>query len=352
LDTICLNPDNRPIIDILQKGLPNIQISYLLGNHDMPMSYEKIFKTQEFMKDNFPNIKCLFNKDDELGIYEGDYKSKLLLAEHGNRYGLFNAVDRKTNPDSFLPIGYFISRFIGTKELKTGKGENIWNIAGNFIDENILDPITNFFQGLFKGGTAGAKFSPPNFVEGLFNAVAADARFDPTKMIDLNEVPGFEKPMGLDSIGKMFSNFLNDRPRKDILFAVCSDTGNLWPAASEQMKERKKTIVIFGHSHKPEMKYPQKDLSGEKRVSEIPSEWIYANCGSWVDKDPGWLKNFGGFDQVCSYVEVETEEIKEEKINRIHVRLKKVKNLEGILKNMEKSLEFETINEGFVKDYI
>jgi UDP-2,3-diacylglucosamine pyrophosphatase LpxH len=335
-ESICSNFHNRKIIDNLrdQKAWSKIEISYVLGNHDMAMSPEGIIQTQQFMKSNFPHIKCLFNAEDPLGKYEKGF----LLAEHGNRYGLFNGVDKLSNPPSYLPIGYFISRFVGTKGLNTGKGESIWNIAENFIQERIISPKISSVA--------------VDFAESLLKAVAADADFDPNKEINLAGLKGYET-MKLESIGKKFRNLFDNWSGIDRISAVWSDIGNLWPAASYQMMQGKE-IVIFGHSHKPEMKKdPETDIaSNSGPVSEIPSEKIYANCGSWVDKKPGWFDRLGGAEQVCSYVEVETEEVKNLKIKRIHVRVKELRDLEAILNNMHKPLDFNIYDEGFVVEYL
>ena len=322
-DEICSNPQNKPIIDNLkdQKGWSKIPISYVLGNHDMAISPADISTTQQYMQKNFPHIKCLFKKDDPLGKYERG----LLLAEHGNRYGLFNGPDNLTNPASFLPIGYFISRIVGTKELKTGKGEDICKIAGEFVGQLVYRLTLHL--------------PIPNFVEGLLRAIAKDAKFKSSDKIDLTGLPGYN-PMDVPSVGKRFGNLLESWSGIDKINAVWSDIGNLFPAASSQNMKGKK-VVIFGHTHKPEMYYPPKDLSGEGPVSGIPSQWIYANCGSWVDKSPGLFKEqeLGGYGRECSYVE--TEEVRDDhkKELRIYVRVKTFP-------------DHKIIDEGFVREII
>ena len=342
-ESIYSNSHNQKVIDNLkdQKAWSKIKIFYALGNHDMAMSLKGIIETQQFMQEKFPHIKCLFNsKDplvDPLADPLGKYERGFLLAEHGNRYGLFNGVDKWTSPPSFLPIGYFISRFVGTKGLNTGKSENIWNIAGDFIHEKIISP----------------KVSDPavDFAEKLLGAVAADADFDSDEKINLDGLQGYDA-MKVEAVGKKFGNLFYNWSEIDKISAVESDIGNLWPAASYQMRKGKK-IVIFGHSHKAEMKkVPEPDISSSSGpVSSIPSEEIYANCGSWVDKKPGWFRKFGGYEQGCSYVEVEREKVKNLKITRIHVRVKELRDLEGIRNNIQKPLDFKTKDEGFVVEY-
>lgn len=318
---ICDNPNIKPVIDNLkdQKGWSNIQISYVLGNHDMAISPKGISDTQQFMQDNFPHIKCLFKEDDPLGKYERG----LFLAEHGNRYGLFNGVDRLTNPPCFLPIGYFISRLVGTKELKTGKGEDICKIAGEFIVQ-LIDRLTFHLP-------------IPNFVEGLLGAIAKDAQFESNEKIDLTGLPGYD-PIDVSSVGNKFSNLLESWTVIDKISAAWSDAGNLLPAASSQNLKGKE-VVIFGHTHKPDMFYPPKVLSGDGPVSEIPCQWIYANCGSWVDKSPGLFKEIGGYGKECSYVE--TEEVRDDHKRelRIYVRVKTFP-------------DHKITHEGFVKVYL
>jgi len=71
-------------------------------------------------------------------------------------------------------------------------------------------------------------------------------------------------------------------------------------------------IVIFGHTHIPAMNNPAKNTptsGGDISIpGEIPSGYIYANSGTWVDKS-----QYG-----CTFVE--TEEVPNER--RHYVRIK------------------------------
>src|SRR5208283_2984748 len=161
---ICSNPVNKPVIDRLKTLAtnPDIKLSYVTGNHDMGMDTAGIAANKEFIeKTTFPGIRYICNSYEPWGVCNVG----ILAAEHGNHYCLFNAPDKLTAKNTFLPIGYFISRIVAHKVKNTGNPEDYHDI------------IAKFFNKYFK---------QPDFIEDLFFAVAEDAGLTPGDGINLN----------------------------------------------------------------------------------------------------------------------------------------------------------------------
>ena len=298
------NNENKEVIKSLRAlaAHPEIKVSYLLGNHDMAMNAKGIDTTKEFIAATFPGVGCLFSQADALGKY-GDGN---LLAEHGNRYCLFNGPDKVTKPDSFLPLGYFISRLVATVAKEKGK----------MLMSNPLDYCK-----------AGYYFisnweRKPNFFEDMLDAIARKAGKDSDESIKLMGVPGYRDSMTLSEIGKgfknAFENWGKNRENIQLSNAFTSELNKFWLAASRQFLGGRK-IVIFGHTHEP-LIYPEYDrdvyargINAGTAPDEIPCLRIYANSGGWVDQ-----KYYPGHE--CTYVE--SEEVKARDGWRHYVRLK------------------------------
>lgn len=306
-EAICANPANRPVIDQL-KGLaasPDIKLSYVPGNHDMSMDAAGITTTRQFLENQFPGIRFICNSTTPVGCF----RVGPLAAEHGDRYCLFNAPDSWTAANTFLPLGYFISRMVAYKVSQTGEAEDALDIIAKFLKNFMKDP---------------------DFVEDLFLALAKDAGLSANATFNLSGLPGFTAPLTVKGVGKRFASLLRDWEKTpgniNCPTAIVSDIGNLWPAASSVYNLYTGTdvsIVIFGHTHVPILKRIYLHEPGRGAVpSTVPCRSLYANCGAWVDK------NKGG----CTYVE--TEEAEEAR--RHYVRLKRYP-------------ENKCLDEGFIK---
>jgi hypothetical protein len=294
-DKICSNAANKPIIDGLKAlaASPSIKLAYVPGNHDMSMDADGISATKQFMEKNFPGIRYFCNN----AVPLGSYNVGTLAAEHGNRYCLFNAPDTWTAPDTFLPLGYFISRLVAYKVLKTGHEGDPRDIFITFLKEFMKHP---------------------DFIEDLFNAVAKDAGLKPGDTTQMMGVPGYPDMTSVEETGRRFRNLIQNWEKTpgniNVPTAVVGDYENLSYAADQAYFSPFRSninIVIFGHTHIPDIieKGESNAPSGDIGVPrEIPCSCIYANSGTWVD-----LGKHG-----CTYVE--TEEKADER--RHYVRLK------------------------------
>jgi UDP-2,3-diacylglucosamine pyrophosphatase LpxH len=296
---ICSNPDNQPVIDLLKAlaASPDIKLAYVPGNHDMSMDAAGISASKNLIETTFPGIRFFCNSNEPWGAYNVG----ILAAEHGNHYCLFNAPDKWTAKDTFLPIGYFISRVVAHKVKTTGKAEDYHDILVNFIKDFLAHP---------------------NLVPDLFDAIAKDAGLKSKDKINLGNVPGY--PTGIATIGDIknqFSNLIRNWEKTpgniNLAAAIQGDANNLSSAATLAYFSHfgsNVNIVIFGHTHVPVMDkryfFDVPSPTGEvsHRYDE-PCDAIYVNSGCWVDSG-----KYG-----CTYVE--TEEIPDSK--RHDVRLKR-----------------------------
>jgi hypothetical protein len=272
---ICDNRANSRVIDALRQLAARGTLTYVPGNHDMTLSTTDVAGTQKFMETVFPGIR--YSSDPNLP--NGVYRSGKLVAEHGNRYTLFNASDTWTHPPSFLPLGYFISRLVAYKVSTTGTDEDFHDILRRFVME-LKDSL--------------------NFVKDLFDAVAQDAGLNKADPINMNGIAGFPGTVG--AIGSLYEQLIEDwkKERQDIdwKIALIGDVGDLYPAAVHvyfSLFGSGQDIAIFGHTHTADLRksYILEAAPAVQNIHlDLPCRSIYANCGTWVDSAPH-----------CTYVE-------------------------------------------------
>ena len=220
------------------------------------------------------------------------------MAEHGNRYTLFNAPDTWTNPPSLLPIGYFISRMVAYKVSKTGTAEDYHDILKRFVV-----------------GLIGSD----NFVKDVFDSVAGDAGLGDSEPLNMDGIAGF--PGTLGEIGSLYGGLIgklgeeatghrleNRSARGHRRSIPRGSSGLFFHFRSDQ------NIVIFGHTHKADLRKSY-ILEAAPKVENIhldlPCRSIYANCGTWVDSAT-----------YCTYVETQEDAA----ANRHYVRLRAYPN--------------------------
>lgn len=271
---IIQNPHNEPVIKALEGLAKRALLTYLPGNHDMPLSTPDAVTVQNFLEQVFSGIRYL---------PQGVYRQGKLVAEHGNLYAFFNAPDTWTHPPYFLPLGYFLSRLVAYKVARTGTSEDFHDILARFV---------------------WAYKDSRNFVKNLFYAVAADAGLKKTDPINLQGLAGYPATVGgIGSLyGRLIKNWQKQRRDLDWRLALMGDVGDLYPAAIHDyfsLFGSDQNIVIFGHTHKADLKknYLLEKAPAVKDIHvDLPCRSIYANCGAWVDAAP-----------FCAYVETEAD---------------------------------------------
>jgi UDP-2,3-diacylglucosamine pyrophosphatase LpxH len=265
-DAIYLNPWNLAVIDALKKLAAKGILSYVPGNHDMAFSTAGIGEVKHFIENEFSGIHYICDPN----LPNGVYRSGKLVAEHGNRYCLFNAPDTWTTPPSFLPLGYFISRLVAYKVSKTGTDEDFHDILKKFIQHYL---------------------ESPEFIKDIFIAIADDVTLKTDDLINMAGIPAFPPTVG--DVGTFYEELINNwgQNRPDISWrsaAINDGLGNLSQAAIHAYfptlgSDTK--IIIFGHTHKAVL---NSDIlatapGGEDISHDLSSLAIYANCGTWVD---------------------------------------------------------------------
>jgi len=282
LDGICSNPANKDIIKNLKALAAGSKLSYVPGNHDMSACQKEIPIVKKFIKATLPGVNFICEDDKPTGVY----REGKVVAEHGNMYCLFNGPDTWTNPELFLPLGYFISRLVAYKVAQTGQRENYLDILCKFILK-------------FK--------SKPNFIHDLFLAVADDAGLNKSDKIDMKNISGFEPLITIDEVAnkymQLIQNWDKTHDKIDSQGAIEGDSlGLLWAAYRVYLStDGNINIVIFGHTHasKNEDPYATLDETDQESDPSSPSQpckAIYANSGTWIDS------------KLCTYVETEADE--------------------------------------------
>jgi len=290
---ICDAPQNKGIVEALRQlsAKRDIVVSYVPGNHDMGTSLPDLSEARDFMEQQFPGLHYISDHESPGGVYQSDK----LAAEHGNRYCLFNAVDMVSNPASFLPIGYFMSRVEAYKVARHGTGTDYHQIFDDFVHELM---------------------NSENLVLDIFMALVDDAGLRSSDTINTTGLPGFPDSLTIEAVGSMYKDLAHnwERGNKKINYitATLGDVGDLSLAADIMYFSifgSAHNVVVFGHTHEATMKkhyllglVPQ-NLDAHV---DIPCRAIYANSGTWVDT--------GKF---CTYVETE----KDEDLGRHSVRI-------------------------------
>lgn len=286
LDDICNNPANKGIIDNLKELAHSSMLSYVPGNHDMSACPKDIAIMKEFIKAIFPNVNFICEDNQPSGVY----REGKLVAEHGNMYGLFNAPDTWTDPASFLPLGYFISRMVAYKVAQTGKPENYLDILCKFIDELELKP---------------------DFIESLFIAVAKDAGLNESDKINMGDISGFPPVITINEVANKYIQLMEDWDKNHdkigshVAIEGDSFPGLRWAAYRVYLgpgTDPNINIVIFGHTHTwknedPNPSLDENDRENDASFRSLPCKAIYANSGTWIDST-----------HLCTYVETEADE--------------------------------------------
>ena len=252
---------NRNIIDkinqIADEG--KIVFSYVPGNHDMLFT------------------KAIFHRIFPSGVWRGvepgtgRYRPETsVVLEHGHNYDLFNAPDSVTTSGSLLPPGYFITRIYATGNLlATEKLPMPEQTTENLSDELIYTTSWDI---------AVHTINIPNF--------------DPTKRQIVTGVDGFNKRYSSNEARDIYTKTIGSDWKKrqkingvnvpsPVIVGVMNGSGKFfWYGSLEYSaiaqyftQDHEIRIVVFGHTHHAMLKQDLATL-----------EKIYANSGTWIDK--------------------------------------------------------------------
>lgn len=257
---------NRNIVQELKTLSQNKELSilYFPGNHDMGLTKEDIDR-------NFPGM--VFGGK---AAYDSAYRTSRLHAEHGSAYAMFNAPDAFNSPGSRLPLGYFISRIVATREYETGISKrHYWTYA-----DDILEIL-----------------GPQKLAASLFEAVLEEAGLFESTEIKMQSKGGKEIKILAREVKEKYSSLYDqwkEHYGRGVAFkAIMAEIGYLGDIADNLCKKSDTTVVILGHSHDWEL---DKD-------KWFVDDRIYANCGTWCDDE-----------KPSTYVETEKD-----KDNKMHI---------------------------------
>jgi len=218
------------------------KVIYMPGNHDMHI-------TGEIIRKYFPGI--VFGGS---AVNNSIYRTSRLLAEHGSAHAMFNAPDPVNNPGSRLPLGYFISRVVATKASKTGSADrHYWTYIDDFLE----------------------MLGPQKLPESVFEAILEEAHITENEEIKMNGSYTFKVKDIKDKYANLYEQWETYYGKGMAFKSVMAEIGYLGDLADTISKKGDTNIIIFGHSHDSEI---DKD-------SWFVENRIYANCGSWCDKN-------------------------------------------------------------------
>jgi len=271
---------NNGVVPALQEVChnPNIAVTYVVGNHDM-LSFES--QNNDVIAKTFPGM-TIISDPPGLGAYT---KDKVIWAEHGHRYTLFNAPDTWSRPGGHLPMGYFISRLAASKSLTEGQIYTVPEVLDRFVKSPA--EVSKYLQ---QGGYDGkvGNIIDDAFIIAVFNAIALWSGNWPSDKFTMDNLDKFTSDPSVEDIAFTYDTIFSGWPsRQDIVDhyeAALNDLGHLSSAANLlfEMPDRIRDlypftprIVLFGHTHQAAFQYH----SGEV-------ETIYANTGTWIDSKP------------------------------------------------------------------
>lgn len=262
--------DNAAIVAALQRLCvnPDLKVTYVTGNHDM-LSFEA--ENKATLKAVFPGLRIISGAPG-MGAYT---KNKVIWAEHGHRYTMFNAPDRWSHRGSHLPLGYFISRMAATKSVASGHVVTTPDLLDRFVKA----------PGRLSS-TEGAINDA--FIIGVFDAIALWCGVWPWDKFTMNDLDDFlTDPCALRTsliYDQIYSRWPFRQDRVPPIVAVWDDIGHLSSAANiifempAYLRDKypfTPRIILFGHTHQAAFQY---------HAGKVDT--IYANTGTWIDKKP------------------------------------------------------------------
>lgn len=262
------NPTNKPIFDKLSdiSSGGNIDVIYVPGNHDMLV-------TEDVISELIPNAIW---KSEVLGLGKYEPVDKILM-EHGHRYDFFNCPQPLINDGQILPPGYFVTRLYASglaarmppsKDIPSIGGDiefvTAWSAAlGYTIADFSMDPDTIPMNSTIVKMTG---------IDGYFTDMSFNGALN---MYDADIEELWKQTQEMNMVPNTLSVFLA------ILNGAKLYGAALFEYLTDYFATNQPKIVVFGHSHEPDIKvFPLEHLY----------TGIYANTGSWIDPDQSKFK--------------------------------------------------------------
>ena len=200
-----------------------LPFAFSVGNHDM-LSFES--QNKEVIATTFPEM-TIISDSPGLGAYYNT-EDKVIWAEHGHRYTLFNAPDIWSRAGGHLPMGYFISRLAASKSLTEGQVYTTPDVLDWFVKSP--DEVNKYLQ---QGGYDGevGNIIDDAFIVAVFNAIAVWSGNWPWDKFTMDRLDNFTGDPTVEDIAFMYDTIFSGWPsRQDIVDhyeAVWNDLGHL-----------------------------------------------------------------------------------------------------------------------------
>ncbi len=282
---------NKEVIDALNNIIKEgkILVTYVPGNHDLTITAANV-------ESILPGINQARDNIQGLGTYTPASMPQLAV-EHGHRYNFFCAPDQISNkdiaPGSIMPPGYFFTRIatlhvvqkalnngvdpvpgdtmpIITENVNGGESQQLayyywktWKelmislpISNKFSDKVILTNVGGFTESYSINDLMPSQETPGGFIEGKLFKEIQDSWYERCKQNKVEVTTPASEAIALAA----------DYKQTDI------------QATREYFMNPKsnKRIVVFGHTHFPEI---------IQTVNYKNERAIYANSGTWIDKN-------------------------------------------------------------------
>ncbi len=247
----------------------NKKLIYLPGNHDMLL-------TKDILEGIIPGV-VYKGTSPGLGAYEDPIG--YLIAEHGNKYGLFNAPDPFSNGTAHsLPLGYFMTRALAYKMSQTGE------------DTDYVSALADGIKDLMEGEKRA---------KAVYEALAEAAGLTGASPIEMNGVDNYANTIKSSKVAEIFKDIYKKwadyRPDIGITrdYAQYADFIQLFKTAEAVhfKLDGPVKIAIFGHSHEVSLRrynasYEEYEKPQAGGVDFTTPAFIYANSGTWVNGKP------------------------------------------------------------------
>ena len=278
---------NKIVFDVLNQIIKEgtIKVTYVPGNHDLAITADNVSLI-------LPGISQARDAQQGLGTYTpADFP--ILAIEHGHRYNFSCAPDPISNkdiaPGSIMPPGYFFTRIaaLAANQGVSTPGDvlpKIIPVVPCSESQSLIYDYWSSWVGLVEMFPITNKFSDPIIITNINGFTQTYSVDDivpyqlPSGIIDVNLFKGI-----YDTANWNQREVLNQVAVKFPVTQAMADaddnskTDNQAKTQYFLNADSDKRIVIFGHTHQPEI------IASNNSKGEY---CIYANSGTWIDNNP------------------------------------------------------------------
>ena len=278
---------NQPVIDRLKAVQDaGITLVYVPGNHDMGATEADI---RAIFGDRVVQARDVAG----LGTYIPDYAPSVVM-EHSHRYDVMCAPDPLSNigidsvsaDNAFLPAGYFTTRIGATYAVYGRKKTDLsyYNLSASDLTNTRKSGTDAGNRSILKAVWSVVSIAKPldnlsstPMPTGL-NGLTADytlydysflGKANPLLYSTMYKQSEWEQRLERNHAPKDFPFVLG------AVFCEVPDIHYL-TAVAAYGDDADKRVVVFGHTHQPELSI--------RRAKGAAHSFVYANSGSWVDK--------------------------------------------------------------------